>query len=96
MPDSNAVIEHVLHAIVERKHAGDLRSSLDDKRFSEQRHRLQRAGFRSTIFLVEVRNNYILEFDYYYYFDGSCFFFIFLKKRETKLNLLKMIFLNKN
>ncbi|EPS67943.1 hypothetical protein M569_06830 [Genlisea aurea] len=45
--------EYVLDFIVERKKVGDLRHSIKDNRYREQKMRLQRCGLKKLIYLVE-------------------------------------------
>ena len=52
--DDNGIEEHMLHCIVERKTAEDLKMSRDDNRYREQRHRLAKTGFQHAIYLVEA------------------------------------------
>ncbi|CDY67787.1 BnaCnng56400D, partial [Brassica napus] len=45
--------EYVLDFIVERKNIDDLRSSIRDNRYRDQKLRLQRSGFKKLIYVVE-------------------------------------------
>ncbi|CAK4712404.1 unnamed protein product [Aphanomyces euteiches] len=45
--------EYVLDVIVERKNVSDLASSIVDKRYTEQKARLQESGLRYVVYLVE-------------------------------------------
>ncbi|XP_024028052.1 crossover junction endonuclease MUS81 isoform X2 [Morus notabilis] len=50
--------EYVLDFIVERKKIGDLRSSIRDNRYRDQKLRLLRCGLKKLIYLVEGDPNY--------------------------------------
>ncbi|XP_024005271.1 crossover junction endonuclease MUS81 isoform X2 [Eutrema salsugineum] len=45
--------EYVLDFIVERKNVDDLRSSIRDNRYRDQKLRLQRSGFKKLIYIIE-------------------------------------------
>ncbi|VVB17293.1 unnamed protein product [Arabis nemorensis] len=50
--------EYVLDFIVERKNIEDLRSSIRDNRYRDQKLRLQRSGFKKLIYIIEGDPNH--------------------------------------
>ncbi|CAH2077417.1 unnamed protein product [Thlaspi arvense] len=50
--------EYVLDFIVERKNVDDLRSSIRDNRYRDQKLRLQRSGFKKLIYIIEGDPNH--------------------------------------